>query len=75
VVLRGTVELEEVMLHHQEEWVGNRRTGGTRQTRTRVVGAGEGFHHLPLVTSASTALTLCTHSHRMHCPLLTGAAR
>jgi hypothetical protein len=58
VVLRGTVELEEVMLHHQEEWVGNRRTGGTRQTRTRVVGAGEGFHHLPLVTSASTAHTV-----------------
>ena len=44
IVLGGSVLVEEAAVHHQE---GAAQVDGA--TRQRVVGAGDGFHHLPLL--------------------------
>jgi len=44
VVLRGSVVLEELQVHHQES-----AKGGGSNTRVTNIKAGRGFHHFPLV--------------------------
>ena len=44
VLLRGSVVIEERQVHHQEG-----SSGSESQTRQKVIEAGKGFHHFPLV--------------------------
>ena len=49
LVLRGSVQIEERQVHHQEGTFGAKAEASMR---TAVVQAGKGFHHYPLVTQA-----------------------